>query len=98
MTITRTTAAALFIYATLAVGSQDALAQVPDPEVAPADNVEPRIVVAEGNFVFVASDAVMGGKPWAFFDLWRVEEDKIVEHWDVVAPIPAEMVHDNGKF
>lgn len=59
---------------------------------------EPQLVVAEGNFVFVASDAIMGGQPWAFFDLWRVENGKIVEHWDVVAPTPAEMVHENGKF
>ncbi len=59
---------------------------------------EPQIVVAEGNFVFVASDATVSGKPWAFFDLWRVEEGKIVEHWDVVAPTPEEMAHANGKF
>ena len=59
---------------------------------------EPQFTVAEGNFVFVASDAVMGGAPWAFFDLWRVENGKIVEHWDVVAPIPSEMAHENGKF
>ncbi|MEM8590900.1 MAG: nuclear transport factor 2 family protein [Pseudomonadota bacterium] len=59
---------------------------------------EPQIVVAEGNFVFVASDAIVGGEPWAFFDLWRVEEGKVVEHWDVVAPTPADMAHDNGKF
>ena len=59
---------------------------------------EPQIVVAEGNFVFVASDATVSGQPWAFFDLWRVEEGKIVEHWDVVSPTPAEMAHENGKF
>ena len=59
---------------------------------------EPQIVVAEGNFVFVASDATVSGEPWAFFDLWRVEDGKIVEHWDVVGPTPAEMAHDNGKF
>lgn len=59
---------------------------------------EPQLVVAEGNFVFVASDAIMGGEPWAFFDLWRVEDGKIVEHWDVVSPIPDKMAHDNGKF
>ncbi|MEX0286476.1 MAG: nuclear transport factor 2 family protein [Paracoccaceae bacterium] len=59
---------------------------------------EPQFAVAEGNFVFVATDAIMGGEPWAFFDLWRVENGKIVEHWDVVAPIPAEMAHQNGKF
>lgn len=59
---------------------------------------EPQIVVAEGNFVFVASDATVSGKPWAFFDLWRVEDGMIVEHWDVVSPTPEEMAHDNGKF
>ena len=62
------------------------------------ERFEPQIVVAEGNFVFVASDATVSGKPWAFFDLWRVEDGKIVEHWDVVAPTPDEMAHDNGKF
>ncbi|MBE1285285.1 MAG: hypothetical protein GJ676_18375 [Rhodobacteraceae bacterium] len=59
---------------------------------------EPQFAVAEGNFVFVASDAIMGGEPWAFFDLWRVEDGKIVEHWDVVSPIPEQMAHQNGKF
>lgn len=59
---------------------------------------EPQITIAEGNFVFVASDATVSGKPWAFFDLWRVEQGKIVEHWDVVAPTPETMVHENGKF
>lgn len=59
---------------------------------------EPQIVVAEGNFVFVASDVIVSGKPWAFFDLWRVEDGLIVEHWDVVSQTPDEMAHDNGKF
>lgn len=59
---------------------------------------EPKIVVAEGNFVFVASEATVSDKPWAFFDLWRVEDGMIVEHWDVVSPTPAEMAHSNGKF
>lgn len=59
---------------------------------------EPQIVVAEGNFVFVASDATVSDKPWAFFDLWRVEDGKIVEHWDVVSPTPDQFAHDNGKF
>lgn len=59
---------------------------------------EPQIVIAEGNFVFVASDATVSGQPWAFFDLWRVEDGLIVEHWDVVSQTPDEMAHDNGKF
>jgi predicted SnoaL-like aldol condensation-catalyzing enzyme len=56
------------------------------------------IVVAEGNFVFTASEGTFGGAPTAFFDLFRVKDGRIVEHWDVVSPIPAEMAHNNGKF
>lgn len=56
------------------------------------------LVVAEGNFVFTASEGSFGGAPTAFFDLFRVEAGKIVEHWDVISDIPAEMAHDNGKF
>jgi len=56
------------------------------------------IIVAEGNFVFTASEGIFGGKPTAFFDLFRVADGKIVEHWDTVTEIPTEMAHDNGKF
>lgn len=55
-------------------------------------------VVAEGNFVFAMSEGTFGGKPTAFFDLFRVENGLIVEHWDVMSDIPAEMAHENGKF
>jgi predicted SnoaL-like aldol condensation-catalyzing enzyme len=56
------------------------------------------IVVAEGNFVFTASEGTLGSTPTAFFDLFRVEGGKIVEHWDTISEIPAEMAHPNGKF
>jgi predicted SnoaL-like aldol condensation-catalyzing enzyme len=38
------------------------------------------------------------GKPTAFFDLFRVDNGKIAEHWDVIAEIPTKMTHGNGKF
>lgn len=56
------------------------------------------MIVAEGNFVFAASEGVLGEAHTAFFDLFRVEDGKIVEHWDTVSEIPAEMAHENGKF
>ena len=56
------------------------------------------IVVAEGNFVFTASEGRLGDTPTAFFDLFRVEDGKIVEHWDVVSEIPEDWAHENGKF
>ncbi len=54
--------------------------------------------IAEGNFVLLHSEGQIGGAPHAFFDLFRVEDGRIVEHWDVVQPVPAEMAHDNGMF
>lgn len=59
---------------------------------------ETPITVAEGDFVLTASEGTFGGAPTAFFDLFRVEDGRIVEHWDTIAEIPAEMTHENGKF
>lgn len=56
------------------------------------------LIVAQGNFVFTGSEGVFAGEQTAFFDLFRVEDGRIVEHWDVISAIPAEMAHDNGKF
>ncbi|WP_206057234.1 nuclear transport factor 2 family protein [Nitratireductor sp. XY-223] len=57
-------------------------------------------VLADGNFVLAMSEGVIGEKPMAFYDLFRVENGKIAEHWDVIAPIlPAsEAANTNGKF
>jgi len=55
-------------------------------------------VVGEGNFVFAMSEGHFGAQHTAFFDLFRVEDGKIVEHWDVISAIPAEMAHASGKF
>ena len=57
-------------------------------------------VLGEGNFVLVLSEGEFGRKPTAFFDLYRVENEKIVEHWDVLENIPAEAdrKNNNGKF
>jgi predicted SnoaL-like aldol condensation-catalyzing enzyme len=56
------------------------------------------LLVAEGNFVFTASEGKLGDTLTAFFDLFRVEDGKIVEHWDTISAIPTEMAHGNGKF
>jgi predicted SnoaL-like aldol condensation-catalyzing enzyme len=32
----------------------------------------------------------------AIVDVFRVEEDRVVEHWDVLQPVPAETANDNG--
>ena len=39
-------------------------------------------ILGEGNFVLVASEGTFGGKHTAFYDLFRVANGKIAEHWD----------------
>lgn len=58
------------------------------------------LVLGEGNFVLVQSEGTLGGKPTSFYDLFRVENGKIAEHWDTVEAIPAksEWKNNNGKF
>ena len=57
-------------------------------------------VLGEGNFVLTMSEGKLGGNPTAYYDLFRLENGQIVEHWDVIAPIPpkSEWKNDNGKF
>ena len=56
-------------------------------------------VIGEGNFVLAMSDGQFGGKHVAFYDLFRVENGKIVGHWDVIQDIPAKenWKNQNGK-
>ena len=56
------------------------------------------LIVAQGNLVFTGSEGSFGGQPTAFFDLFRVDDGRIVEHWDVIQSIPTDMAHSNGKF
>lgn len=58
------------------------------------------LTVAEGNFVLVGSEGTLGNKPTAFYDLFRLEDGLIVEHWDVIADIQTDKLPDGypGKF
>ena len=57
-------------------------------------------VLACGDMVLAVSEGAFGGKPTAYYDLWRVENGKIAEHWDVMETIadPSAWANSNGKF
>lgn len=62
--------------------------------------VEVHRVLAQGNFVLGLSEIRLGDTPAAAYDLFRVADGRIVEHWDVIAPIEpqADWQNPNGKF
>jgi predicted SnoaL-like aldol condensation-catalyzing enzyme len=57
-------------------------------------------VFGEGNFVLVVSEGTFADRPTSFYDLFRVESGKIVEHWDTIETIPSQQdwKNTNGKF
>lgn len=56
-------------------------------------------VLGEGNFVLTVSEGAWSGKTHAFYDLFRVKDGKMVEHWDVIQPVPTEgLANTNGMF
>jgi predicted SnoaL-like aldol condensation-catalyzing enzyme len=63
------------------------VSQVEKPGGAPV--LIPRRYIAEGNFVLCLVEA-RTEQPTANYDLFRVENGKIAEHWDVLSVIPPE--------
>jgi len=57
-------------------------------------------ILGEGNFVLAMGEGHFKGVPTAFYDLWRIENGKITEHWDTIETIPPreEWKNNNGKF
>ncbi|NND19403.1 MAG: SnoaL-like domain-containing protein [Silicimonas sp.] len=64
------------------------------------DYTEVHEVIGEGNFVLTMSEGTLGDEPTAFYDLFRLEDGLIVEHWDIIAPMPGPDAPHNeaGKF
>ncbi|MEO1249562.1 MAG: nuclear transport factor 2 family protein [Pseudomonadota bacterium] len=57
-------------------------------------------VLAEGSFVLGVSEGAFDGVHSAFYDLFRLADGKIVEHWDTTEKVAprSEWNNDNGKF
>lgn len=57
-------------------------------------------ILGQGNFVLTMCEGTWDGTATSFYDLFRLEEGKIREHWDVIEIYGAEGEprNENGKF
>lgn len=73
--------------------------ELPDAAM-PMTYAKPNLILGEGNFVLTQSEGIFMKKNVAFYDLFRVQNGRVVEHWDTIEEIPAKenWKNDNGKF
>jgi len=57
-------------------------------------------ILAEGSFVLSVCEGALAGVHSAFYDLFRLADAKVVEHWDTIEAVAprSEWKNDNGKF
>lgn len=66
----------------------------------PTARWEPIRTIADGEFVLVHArfTPALGAEPYAIADIFRLRNSLIVEHWDVVAPPPAQRRNPYPRF
>jgi predicted SnoaL-like aldol condensation-catalyzing enzyme len=64
--------------------------------------IEIKKIFAEGEYVFIQKYAVLDSKAQtgkkAIMDIYKIEDGKIAEHWDVIEDIPEEPKNTNTMF
>lgn len=55
-------------------------------------------IIAEGDFVVAQCEFINALDSYAHYDIFRIKQDKIAEHWCVEQKVPLTMAHTNGMF
>jgi predicted SnoaL-like aldol condensation-catalyzing enzyme len=69
-------------------------------EAFPNHRYEVKKVLADGDFVMLHLHGMNGPNPHgeSVIDIFRIKDGKVVEHWDVIQPIPANADNPNTMF
>jgi predicted SnoaL-like aldol condensation-catalyzing enzyme len=61
--------------------------------------VEVKRIAIEGDLAFAHLRTFFAGKEYAVVDILRFNEDgKMLEHWEVMQPVPKTSANENGMF
>lgn len=66
----------------------------------PDFRMDSKRIIAEGNYVVLHSHLIRkpGDRGIAVVDIFRLENGKIVEHWDVLQEVPETSANNNTMF
>lgn len=65
---------------------------------APKEKISIQHIAADGNFVYIHTKANRGPKVVSVIDIFRVENGKITEHWDVIQEVPEKSANSHPMF
>lgn len=65
---------------------------------APKETIDIKHLGADGDLVYIHTKANFGPKAMSVIDIFRIENDKIVEHWDVLQEVPDKSANDHPMF
>ncbi len=62
------------------------------------EKIDIKHIAADGNFVYLHTRGIENGKTVAIMDIYRVENGKIMEHWDVTQAMPERSLSKHPFF
>jgi predicted SnoaL-like aldol condensation-catalyzing enzyme len=65
---------------------------------APKEKIDIQHIGADGNFVYIHTRMKMGNRTSSVIDIFRIENNKVVEHWDVIQEVPEKSINPHPMF
>jgi predicted SnoaL-like aldol condensation-catalyzing enzyme len=65
---------------------------------APKEKIDIQHLSADGNLVYIHTKSVRGPKTNSILDIFRLENGKIIEHWDIIQEVPEKSTNPHPMF
>lgn len=65
---------------------------------APKEKINIQHLGADGNFVYIHTKSTRGTKTISVIDIFRIQNGKIMEHWDVIQDVPDKTANPHPMF